>query len=210
MLCPDELSDLLPSQQALTCTQHFQADLRGLHSTHMAAGKWWRGHWDFTEGCQGELNGQKLHANTWMLAVTGHSTDCRGSLRHSPEPAHTGYLHPVHTTLSALVQTADSALSFLHYPGAPSMQKQENTNNYLQDLYTAFITGFSPGCITFGKKKNLKNPFDTDVVYSFIKARVHTEFSSSSKDRRGEFVLELHSVGSRSARLCWTEVAISL
>lgn len=75
-----------------------------------------------------------------MPAVTDHSADCKGSLRHSPEPAHTGCLHPVHTTPSALVQTADSALSFLHYPGAPSMQKQENTRNYLQDLYTALIT----------------------------------------------------------------------
>ena len=142
-----------------------------------------------------------------MSAVTGHSPDCRGRLGHSPEPASTGHLHPVLTALSTLVWTADSTRSFPHYPWAPSMQKQENTNNYLQDLYTAFITCFSPGCIMF--KKNPEKPHNTDI-HSFIKARVHAAFSSSSEDRRGEFVLEPHPVGSRSAWLCWTEVTVRL
>lgn len=38
------------------------------------------------------------------------------------------------------------------------------------------------------------------------KIKVHAAFSSSSKDKRGEFVPESHSVGSRSTWLCWTKM----
>ena len=95
---------------------------------------------------------------SWVKASRkhlGHSPDCRGRLWHSPEPASTGYLHPVLTTLSALVWTADSALSFAHYAWAPPMQKQETMNDCLQDMYIAFIT-FSPHCVMFKKKNQQK------------------------------------------------------
>lgn len=127
----------------------------------------------FTDAGKGELNGQKLHANTWMPGVTAHGPDCRGRLGQSPEAVSTGYLHPVFTALSTLVWTADNVPSFPHYSWAPPMQKQENTNKYLQDQYTAFITCFSASiameqCIMFNKNKTPKR-HNTDIIHSFIR-----------------------------------------
>lgn len=58
MLCPAELSDLLLSQQARTCTQHFQANSRGLRSSRLAAGKGWRGCRDLQTAAKENLMGK--------------------------------------------------------------------------------------------------------------------------------------------------------
>lgn len=139
----------------------------------------------------------KSFTNTWMAAVTGHSSDCRGRFGHSSEPANTGYLHPVSTALTALVWATDSARSFL------AMQKQKNINNIFRTCILHSLPA-SLKAVSLLKETPPKN-HDTDIIHSFIKARTHAAFSSKDGG-----LYKNHTVGNRSAWPCGTEVAVSL
>lgn len=110
------------------------------------------------------------------------------------------------TTSSTLVWTAHSVLNFPYYPWTSSMQKQENTNNYR--TYILHLLPASLQIVSCFKKPN------QILIFSNLSLKRHGYIQyiqfSSSKNRKGEFVLEPRSVGSTSAWLQRTGVVVNL
>lgn len=136
MLCPAEFSDHLPSQQAHTCTQHFQANSRGLRSFHMAAGKVWRGCRDLQMAAKENLMGKSCTQTPGCLqslAIALTAGEDLGTAQNQQAQ------YGLQTVL----------LAFLTVLGPHLCRSRKIQSNCSQDLYTAFITCFSPCCITF-------------------------------------------------------------